>query len=135
MKSILLVIVLALLPQVAFSQTPPAPPSPPVPQEPGKVEVVKPDEAQAQAAPKQEENKAQVQTMPGAIVYVRPFPKSLSAMSEADYGAFQTQNFSWDTSDFSNKGVKYGKNQFVVEVQTFLVVKEAGLYQFAIDYG
>lgn len=103
------------------------------PQTAGKVEVVKPEDLKDQQQPKAEASKEIVETVPGAIVYVRPFPASPASLAEADYGAFETKTFSWNTSDFKSKGVKSGNNPFCIEVQTHLVVREAGLYQFAVD--
>lgn len=138
MKAFVMILSLLFLPQAAFSQTPPAPPAPPAPvatpQGPGKMEVVTPEElakTEAPAAPKQEEKKEE--TTPGAIVYVRPFPQSANVLPEADYGAFQTKAFSWNSAEFGGKGVKTSNNQFCIEVQSYLVARGAGLYQFAID--
>jgi hypothetical protein len=138
MKALIVILVLCLLPSSGLSQTPPAPVATPqaqAPEGPGKIEVVKPEDAQAEQPPVATPDKKQEETTPGAIVYVRPYPKEGGSLSEADYGAFQSTGFAFDSSQFSNKGVKTGTNQYCIEIQTYLVAKEDGLYQIAIDMG
>lgn len=101
-----------------------------------KVEVVKPEDlakAEAEKKPEPPKPAEKINTVPGAVVYVRPYPASGTILAEADYGAFTSTKYAWDAQEFAGKGVKLGENPYVLEVQTLLVVKDAGLYQFAVD--
>lgn len=122
------------------TQTPAVTPSAPAPAEAAapstqpKIEVVKPEDlakVEKKAEPAKPAEK--IETTPGVVVYARPFPASGNMLSEADYGAFSSTKYVWDVQELSAKGIKVGENPFVLEIQALLVVKEPGLYQFALD--
>lgn len=79
-----------------------------------------------QAAPAPKEQYA-----PGPVVFVKK-ASSPDLPPEADYGTFIAKDSAW-AMDSLAKEIKYGSDTPAYDLQAFLVAKEAGTYQIAVD--
>lgn len=79
-----------------------------------------------QAAPAPKEQYA-----PGPIVYVKK-ASSADMPPEADFGTFISKDSAWSLHGLS-KEIKFGSDTPAYDVQGFLVAKESGTYQIAVD--
>lgn len=91
---------------------------------PGNPPMAKAPQAQQAPTPKE-------QYAPGPVVFVRK-ATSADLPPEADYGTFISKDSAWSLHSL-NKEIKFGSDTPAYDIQGFLIAKEAGTYQIAVD--